>query len=52
LLFMFLHISPLYGVDLTVESARARSMSGSEERNKKALTFTRDACFARQLTQV
>jgi len=49
---MFLHLSPLYGVDLTVESARARSMSGSEERNKKALTFTRDAWFAAELTEL
>jgi len=28
------------------------NMSGGQERDKKAFTLTRDACFARQLTEV
>jgi hypothetical protein len=41
-----------YGVRPTVVGGQNGNMSDGQERDKKALTFTRDGRFARELTQL
>ncbi|HEX6061188.1 MAG TPA: hypothetical protein VF001_03895 [Candidatus Limnocylindria bacterium] len=42
---------PLYGVGHTVEAHAGSNMKRAEEAIKKALTFTRDGRFVRELTE-